>query len=145
MPGSIVGGPCPTTCDAATVTARTNAIIAVSSCSDAGEHRFEDAESIVGPQQWIDGTLGVRHHAEHISRIVDDSGDGARGTVRAPPLVGVTRTAHVAKYHAPFAFQSIDRLLVRRVTTITVRDGNSEYLAGRIAVGKQRLRRFDTN
>src|SRR6185437_12578528 len=83
------------------------------------------------------------HHAEHISRVVDDSGDGVHRAVRAPPLVGVTGAANVAKDHLAFALKSIERLVVRGVTSVTVRDWNAKDRAVFIAVAEQRLGRLD--
>src|SRR5215208_3608121 len=86
----------------------------------------------------------MRHHPEHVACLVDDTGDGARGPIRAPPLVGVGWTTDVAEYHPPFALQSIDCLVVRGVTAIAVRNGHQGHGAFVVTIGKHRISRSDT-
>src|SRR5512144_179835 len=137
MPGSMVVAVCAAAGAAMAAAARAISIrISASSHGYAGEHRLEDSESILGPEEWIDDALGVRHHSEHVTRVVHDAGDGTHGAIRAPPFVRITGSADIAEHDAPFALQFIERIVIGGVTPVTMRDGDAQHGAAFIAVGE---------
>src|SRR6185437_5611898 len=111
-----------------------------SSDGDASEDGFEQRETIARAEERIDRSLGVRHHPENVSRLVDDAGDGPSGAVGAPPFISIGRTGKIPKYDPAFALQSVDRLLVRRVTPVTMGNGNPQRRALFVAVREQCVR-----
>src|SRR6185437_7173092 len=111
-----------------------------SSDGDASENRLEESESIARPEQRIDCSLGVRHHPKDVSALVDDTGDGSRGAVGAPPFISIGSTGKIPKYDAAIALQSVNRLLVSSVTPVTVRDRNPERRPLVVPVREQRVR-----
>src|SRR6185437_1154227 len=113
-----------------------------SSDGDASEDGFEQRETIARAEERIDRSLGVRHHPENVSRLVDDAGDGSRGAVGAPPFISIGSTGKIPKYDPAFALQSVDRLLVGSVTPVTVGDRNPERRPLVIAVREQCVRRL---
>src|SRR5437764_6520970 len=85
------------------------------------------------------------HHAEDVSCLVYNARDGARGPIRAPPFIGVCRTADVSKYDATISFQSIDGFGVGCVTSVAVRDWNSQFHTRFIAVAEHCVSRLDAH
>src|SRR5512146_591311 len=77
------------------------------------------------------------HHAQHVSRVVDDASDGSHGSVWTPPLVGISRTTDVSEYHAALALQCMECFRVRGVTSITVGNGDPQDGAALVPVGKE--------
>src|SRR3954464_7519903 len=88
--------------------------------TDTSKHRFEDTQSVVGAEEFVHRTFGVRHHAEHIAGLVHDAGNGAHRTIGTPVLLGVAWTADVPEDDAPVALEAVERLLVRRVASVAV-------------------------
>jgi hypothetical protein len=76
----------------------------------------------------------VGHQAEHIAGRVDDTGDIAR---RAIDRFGI------AEHHPALALQPVERFGIGDIVAVVMRHRDPHDLAGVIAAGEDRLRRFD--
>ena len=79
------------------------------------------------------------HHAEHAARLVDDARDIALGAVRARFGRNRARRIRIPECNAPFAFEPVERLAIRKIVALAVRDRNLDGLAFAIALGEERL------
>src|SRR3546814_8922922 len=65
----------------------------------------------------VDRAFGMRHHAEHIARIVEHARDAPRRSVDA---IGITER------DAPFALDPVERRRIGEIIAVVMRDGRSE-------------------
>src|SRR6185437_3066190 len=83
----------------------------------------------------FDYPLGVRHQAEHVARIVEDSGDLAGRAVAI---------FEIAEGYPAFSLETVERCFVRLVIPVVVRDWEDDLLARVILSGEQALAVFDS-
>src|SRR6185312_1273613 len=91
--------------------------------------------AVSGTHERIAGALGMRHHAEDVTALIENSGDIAGGAV------GVV---DIAEGHAIFGFKPVERALIREILTFAVGDGNAQNLALSELRSEWRRRGFGT-
>ena len=89
--------------------------------STSGDHRPEHAQTVGRTHQRIAGTFRVRHHSQHVTVFVENSGNISQRAI------GIF---HVAESHAIFGFQQVKGCFIRKVATFTMGNRDAERLAG---------------
>src|SRR5207245_5053719 len=84
------------------------------------DDRFEDLAPLGVPEDLLGAPVGMRHQAEHVPRLVADSGDGAQGAVRIRLAGDGARGIAVAEDHLALLFDSAQDLLRRVVAPLAV-------------------------
>ena len=97
---------------------------------------MEDAPSIGAAQRGIDHAFGVRHEAEDIALLAQDSGDVAGGAVRVFAF-GITER------DAAFALKAIERRIIGEVISFAMRDGEADGLTLGVGAREGGLGFFD--
>ena len=103
----------------------------------------EQTAPIGRAEHCFDVVLGMRHHAEHVALVVEDSGDGVGRAVEVPRGIKRSIGSGVAEQHPALAFKPRDGLLVGDVVALAVRDRHADHLAGIVAAGERRVGALD--
>ena len=90
-----------------------------------------------GTDRRFDVVFRVRHHAEHITSVAHNAGDGVDGPVMIPVWIDDAVRRGIAKQHTTFTFQLRDRFAVRNVVAFAMRDRDSNNLTGIVAARKR--------
>src|SRR5688572_22854967 len=83
---------------------------------------FEHLGAIGAGKQRIGEALGVRHHAEHGSALVVDTGDVVAGGIGIGLRHDTALRIAVAERHAAFVFQPLQSLVIGEIAAVLVGD-----------------------
>src|SRR5476651_1841890 len=83
--------------------------------------------------------LRVRHHAEHVAALVDDTGDGVGRAVDVPDRIARAVWRHIAEDHAPLAFQPRDGVGVGDIVAFAMGGRHPDHLTGVVTAGERRV------
>lgn len=95
---------------------------------------MEDPKTFGRTHQSVAGAFRVRHHAEYIALLIENTGNVTQRAIRV---------VEIAERHPVFAFQAVQRRFIREITTLAVGYGDTNYVALAEAPSKRRIRRFD--
>ena len=87
----------------------------------------------------------MRHQAEDIAVVVDDSRDVALGAVGIGRRRNVSSCVDVAENDATFALETIESFLRRDESSVAVSHRNAQYLAALVEIGEHRFGILDAN
>src|SRR3990170_317737 len=105
----------------------------------AGENRLQKTDSIVGAEQRTAGALRVRHHAQHVAVLADDSRDVALGPVGVGVRADVPAGVRIPEDNPAFGLECIEYGGLGEVASVPVGYGELQKLARPIKGREQRV------
>ena len=102
----------------------------------------EDAAVGAAGQLGLHGVLRVRHHAEHVARLVADAGDVVERAVGVGALGPLAGGVDVAHDDLVVGLHLLEGRRVDRVVALVVLDDDAQHVALRAGAGERRVRRL---
>ena len=104
---------------------------------------IEDDAAVDAAKQRLAGALRMRHHADHIARLIAEAGDRVNRSVRIRGIVDAALRVRVAQDHLAIGLELPQHLRRREVVAFAVTNGNPEHAAGRRRGRKRRIDLLD--
>src|SRR2546423_1529441 len=93
------------------------------------DRRLKNGPSILASEQTLAGPLGMGHHAEHVAPRIRDSSDVSKRTIGVCLSGDASIRRAVAENDLLLALESIERFLISKEVSLTMRNRNAQDLS----------------
>src|ERR1035438_4017131 len=109
------------------------------------EQRLEEDEPVLGTEQRVDGTFGMRHETDHVARRVADPGDVPHRAVRVRVDGRFPSGIDVTEQHLAPVLEPVEHILAGGEPPLAVCDGHREALSDLRRRRERRVCVFDAD